>query len=231
MEISDFKIRQVVFEIRYDDAYILWDRAGSIAEEITKLWPGAKITEGAPNKQSLKSDDATIVTGIRSSHVAVVGPNSILQFAAQIEETVNVWVRSLNLTKFSRVGTRIMYARAYDSIESASKAIVNLGLVRTPAAPIFNHKNELHQTDIRLLWQDDVSQTQVIIKPEHYDLEIPGLPDNPAEKQTKTADVMLLDIDRATRGTVELSKFRVSDWLEGVRHLVSRDANRILRPV
>lgn len=231
MEITDFNIRQVVFEIRYDDTYILWDRAGSIAEETAKLWPGVRIVEVAPNQQALRSDDATIVTGVNSSHVAILGPNSIVQFATQMEETVSIWAKFLNLKKFTRVGTRIMYTRPYDSQESASQAIVNLGLVRFPASPIFNHKNELHASDIRLYWQDDVSQTQVIIKSEHYELDIPGLPDKPREKQKKTADVMLLDIDRATRGVVELSKFRVGDWLEGVRHLVSRDAGRILRPV
>lgn len=110
MELSDFKIRQVIFEIRYDDAYILWDRAGAVSSDLTRIWPNLKLAEGTPNQQSLRSDDASIQTGIASSNVVLIQPDNIVQFSEQIEETLRIWVASLEINKFSRIGTRVIYS-------------------------------------------------------------------------------------------------------------------------
>ncbi|HUX90721.1 MAG TPA: hypothetical protein VMV48_08535 [Gallionellaceae bacterium] len=228
MELSEFKIRQVIFEIRYDNAFILWDRAGGISRDLTKIWPNLKLTEGTPNQQSLRSEDLSIQTSLLTSHIALIQPSNISQFSEQIEETLRIWITSLEIKKFSRIGTRVIYAKTFESEDLAQKAVMNLGLVKYPEAPFFNHKIPPRSSEVKLLWQDDSSQTQIIVKSEHQEVEVGGLSDNPRDKHKKTADVMLIDIDRATRGDVELSKFRVVDWLEGVQHLIARDVKRIL---
>lgn len=232
MKLADFKMRQIVFEIRYDSAYVLWDRAGAIAKEISRLWPGLELDEGKPNSQSFSDDIVTVNTGLTSSYVAIRQPKKILEFAEQIAQTTDVWVSFLDLTKLSRVGTRVMYGKEYDTREGASKAVVDLGLVKFPEPPFFNHKELPKQCDLRLYWEEEGLQTQIIIKPERHELKmVASLPGRPIEKKREFSDAVLLDIDRATRGTIELSKFDVAEWLKGINHLVSRDVDRIFTPI
>lgn len=229
MELSDFKIRQVVLEVRYDDAFALWDCAGRVHQELSRLWPGTTLQKVAPNEQLLRSDRVEILTGIKTSRVALLFPASILAAIDPMAETVNLWVTSLNIAKFNRVGTRVIFARSFSSEDAANKAVVDLGLVRYPTAPIFNHKGRPYENEVRIRWQDTVSQTQVLIKSEHQEIEMTIPSEGGEETQKKKLDFMLLDVDRATKGTIQLSKFRTRDWLEGVQHVISRDAPRILK--
>lgn len=228
MRLADFKMRQIVFEIRYDSTYVLWDRAGAIAKEITRLWPSLELDEGKPNNQVFSDDQVTVSTGLSSSYISIKQPKNILEFAEQIATTTDVWISLLELQRITRVGTRVMYAKEYDTREQAGKAVIDLGLVNFPASPFFNHKEMPKQCDLRLYWEEEGFQTQVIVKPERHELKVVGgLPDRPVEKKRESSDVVLIDIDRATRGTVELSRFYVVEWLKGMNHLVSRDMDRI----
>ena len=51
------------------------------------------------------------------------------------------------------------------------------------------------------------------------------------EKEVRISDHVVLDIDRATQGLVDVNKFRVTEWLSGVRHLISRDVSKLLETV
>ena len=229
MELSNFKIRQLVFEVRYDDAFLLWDCAGRTNAELAKIWPGTRLDEASPNQQSIKSDKLSIVTGINSSRVVLICPTTIVQYSDQLAETIKLWIEFLGISEFTRIGTRVIYDREYDSEESVNSAIIDLGLVNYPAAPFFNHKEKPFASDIRLLWKDEVSQTQILIKAERHQLEIGGLPSNPLQKEVRISDHLLVDVDRSTHGLVEVAKFRVSEWMNGVRHLIARDLPKLLK--
>ena len=229
MELSDFKIRQVILEVRYDEAFALWDCAGRVHQELTRLWPGTTLQKAAPNEQVLRSERVEILTGIKTSRVALLSPTSILAAIDPMAETVNLWVTSLNITKFNRVGTRVIFARSFSSEDAANKAVVDLGLIRYPTAPIFNHRGKPYENEVRIRWQDSASQTQVMIKSEHQEIEMTVPTEGGEETQKRQLDFMLLDIDRATKGSIPLSKFRARDWLEGVQHIISRDSPRFLK--
>lgn len=232
MKFADFKMRQIVFEIRYEPAYVLWDRAGAIAKEIKRLFPSVELDEGKPNKQVFSDDLVTIGTGVDSAYIAVKQPKNALEFAEHIASITDVWITFLELRKLTRVGTRVMYVKEFETSEQCGNALVELGLVRFPAPPFFNHKGSPKQCDLRLYWEEDGFQTQLILKPERHELKVAaGLPDRSVERRLESYDVVLLDIDRATRGTVDLSKFYVVEWLKGINHLVFRDVDRLFNPI
>lgn len=230
MELNDFKIRQVIFEIRYNSAYILWDRAGVLARELSLLWPGLELLEGEPNQQVFNCGNARISTKIDNAHIAITAPRSITQYAEQIEESVKLWTDLLELEKYTRVGTRTIFAKTFESADAVNAAAVSLRLLRSPNPPFFNHKSPYSSYQLKMYWDDEDSQTQISIRPEHQVMEISGffVADDEV-KETRTSDALILDIDRAAKGEIDISKFRTSEWLEGVRHLINRDINRFLK--
>ena len=50
MDISHFNLHSVSFEVRYDQAYLLWDRAGSIWHDIRQTHPKLVLKEANPGK-------------------------------------------------------------------------------------------------------------------------------------------------------------------------------------
>jgi hypothetical protein len=227
MELKDFKIRQLIFEIRYENAYQLWDCAGVTTQELIEIWPGSTLNDGQPNQQSIKSDKTSLTTGINTSQIVINYPKTIIEYSNQIEETLKVWVKHLKITNFTRVGTRVIYSKNFSDTKLADKAIVDMGLIKYPNLPFFNFTTLPSVSDLRLYWEEENSQTQILLKSEHQQIEVSGF-DEQEERQINSKHYAILDIDRATKGTIELSKFKAHEWLDGVKHIISRDIDKFL---
>jgi hypothetical protein len=231
MKIIEFTIRQVVFEIRFEEAYEVWDRAGQINREFSELWPKIQLSEAEPNKQILKSDEVQLHTGLRSCNIALLFPKTIAPNPAnerRVSETFRVWRNALGFSKLTRVGTRVIMAKSFSSGNDAEQAIMSLGLTKTPKPPIFNHDTDPAWVDVRLHWQDEATSTQVRVHPEHHETEIKDPAGDPAKREKRTTYSVVIDMDRATRGSTDTGKFDVVQWLKGVQHLVNRDLTRLI---
>jgi len=228
MNFADFLIRQLTFEVRYDDSHLIWDVAGRITRELLDIWPGLKLEEGKPNQQVLKGQKLQVQTGIRTSHVMLFHPKTVVQHSEQIASTLKVWTSFLELNKLTRIGTRTIFTKEYKSEEEADKAVVELNLVRVPEGPVFNCHSGPTQMGLNVRWNDDLTTTYLSIGSERRVYEIDGPADFYDEAKKVTKNACLIDIDRATLKPLELSKFDVRQWLEGVQHVQSRDIPKFL---
>jgi len=230
MQISDFYIRQVAFEVRFEPAYRLWDVSGVLFEQMNRIWPNTGDGKIEPSHLQLKSDTVDLNLTLRSCSVRIAKPKSVVQFADQIAATLETLFLHLDVKSLGRVGTRTIFAKSYPTAQAAIAATVALGLVRPPPAPIFNHKIGLAEAQARMVWRDDSMQTQVLVKAESQAFEVSGFDEFKDVPRKSESHLLILDIDRGTIGDVERSRFRASDWLHGVQHLLNRDINRLLSP-
>ncbi len=227
MDFSDFYLRRLIFEIRYDQAFVLWDRAGGIARRLTTLWPGLKLAEGVPNHQVLKGQNVDISTGLGASHCILFRPQSFIEHVEQMNKTLAIWVEELEIEKFARIGTRAIYSKDAKSEDEAGAMIAGLALLNIPQS-VLRHQTPAHAALVRLNWRDDAVTTQVLIQAEKQTMELDAAREVPGWDEKREVFRINFDVDRATRGDTERSKFRLSDWLEGVRQTIARDANKLL---
>lgn len=228
LEFAQFKLTRLVLELRFDAAYLLWDRAGAIFTRLALMWPGTKLAEANPAQQVLKGENIHLVTSLQSVRLILFRPTTIMQRAAAIEQTVKVWVEQLELQEFTRVGTRCLFNRSYESEEAANGASVEAALVATPRSPIFGFRTPVSATETVVVWKDQDLVTRLAIKPEHKRLQFSDVEDFPEEKIDRTLHSVLIDFDHATAGKVDATKFRTQDWLKGVQHIIHRDMPRYL---
>lgn len=229
MNIADLRISRLIFEIRYDDAFEVWDRAGEIHRALVKLWPNTRLAETKPNQQVLRGDQVQLQTGIRTSHVALFDVNSITKHADQIADTYRVWADVLSFKELKRVGTRVIYRKRYASDSEAGAAFLSLGFIRTVDMPSFGHSGPPSGGEVRLTWKDEAAATTLTVKNEEQTLEIEAVPDFAEGGKKLVRNDFVVDIDRATSKPIELSQFRVQDWLQGVQRIVSRALPQMLR--
>lgn len=79
MILDSFKTHSAIIQIRYADAFLIWDRAGKMNRQISKIWPGVKITEGVPQQVTLTGEGVKIQTGIDKSTITLSGEHALGQ--------------------------------------------------------------------------------------------------------------------------------------------------------
>lgn len=229
MNLASFRIRQVTFEIRYDSAYLLWDVAGSIAREVSGIWPGLGVEEAKPNQQILVGPGVRIQSGFDRAYVIVSAPKSVTQHYEQISETYKLWTTLLDIRVLNRVGTRTIFVREYDSEDAANRAVFELGLVRVPEGPVFNHRSAPTSAGITLRWRDDSNATTFLsMHADKQTLNVEAHGEFADQSKAIEKNFLTIDVDRATREPIDLAKFNVQQWLEGVQHIQSRDIPKFL---
>jgi hypothetical protein len=229
VQLTDFDLHQLVFEVRYDDAFEVWDCAGLVHRELVSVWPGVKLADTNPNQQILKSADVQIQTGIRTSHVLLFDPGSVLKREDQIADTFAVWRSSLDLRELKRVGTRAVFRKRFSTEEQAGIAFMSIGLVKLPQDGTFLHSGVSPSLgELRLQWKTEAVHTTLSFKSQQQQMELPAIPEfeKPSEKLTR--DDLILDIDRATGKPMDVSQFDPREWLKSFQRLCSKDLPRVL---
>lgn len=233
MILDSFTLYKVIFQIQYDDAYEIWDRAGAIARRLSEIWPELKVKEGQPQLQTLVGKDVEVQTGFSKSTVTISGTNALEhRRVQQLKETFEAWRDHLELATLKRISTRALYARHFDSIREANATVIGLGLVKWPDQKVFDQPQEadLNGIDVAYRFEDEQSFALLRIKAEQITYEVnldPYFIEDSDIKNKKNR--MLIDFDRGILGETKAEKIRVDEWIKGFLHVLNRDIEKVLR--
>jgi len=233
MILDTFKLDSATFQITYNDAYLIWDRAGEIAEQVCKIWPDLKFDDARPEKQTFKGKDVTIITGLNSSIITLTGPNSLSQGNIRlIKDTFEVWSQKLNLLELSRVSTLATYKKKFPTIKDANADLLALKMARWPNEKIFDQPMDADLNSVELFYrfQDEESFSTLRLKTEGTEYVVKldsSYVDEPEIRRSK--NVIVIAFDRGILGSVNAEKFRVDDWIKGFQHVLRRDIEKLTK--
>jgi hypothetical protein len=232
MILDQFKAFSLTFQIQHENAYLIWDRAGTIATRLCKIWPGLKFREGLPNQQVFVADRAVIQTGLDKSTITLSGDKVFeQQRVMQIKDTFQVWRELLEFRTLARVSTRVQYLRKFSTLKEANQELLALNLARQPSQRVFDQPSDAEKNGLTISYrfEDDSSFSFLSVRTEQAKVEVeldPELFDEP--NLTKTQQRLVLDFDRGLLGTVNADKFMVDEWLKGYQHLLRRDIEKVI---
>lgn len=106
MHISDFSLNRVTCEIRYDNAYILWDKTGELWTEATKIWSEITPQTIDPNRQSFRIKDKISLQVDLNKAFIIVYQSKIKEIIKEQEKFINLVRNILDIKLFTRVGSR-----------------------------------------------------------------------------------------------------------------------------
>ncbi|MCI5207703.1 MAG: hypothetical protein D3910_02665 [Candidatus Electrothrix sp. ATG2] len=229
MHISDFSLNRVAFEIRYDNAYVLWDKTGELWTEAAKIWPEITPQTVEPNRQSFKvKDKISLQVGIDKAFI-VIYQSKIKEIIIEQEKFISLVRSILDIKFFIRVGTRFFYEKKCNDRNHATDLILKTQKLNMPDGKFFNITGKIKDPSFSFRIEDDnlgVLQTFKVAKKEYTVDRPPGLDE--LEIQYVKNVILLYDVDYYTRLPVKPSQLNVSEWVSQVHHLIKRDSGMVL---
>lgn len=233
MILGSFKLHTTIIQIQYADAFLIWDRAGTISRRLNKIWSDLKLAEGQPHQQTLRGRDVNIQTGLTKSTVTLTDENAFSQLKVrQISDTFEVWREALELDELNRVSTRVTYSKDFASLKDANTELFSLNLVRWPDTKVFDQplESDRNGLDVQYRFEDNNSFSVLRLKAEQLTYEVdldPTLFDEPEIRKIKNR--MIIDFDRGLLGSINAGKFRMDEWLKGYQHVLRRDIEKVIK--
>lgn len=234
MFLDSFKLISVVFQIRYQDAFELWDRAGMISRQLCEIWSDSELetSEVKPQQQVLRGKDVTLETAFRQSTVTLTGEKSFdSRRIQQTKETFELWGDALKLRNVERISTLATYSKDFPTVKEANAELISFGLVSWPTVKVFDQPidADLNGPQVQLRFEDASSFSVLRMRAEQVRLEA-SLPseffDQPSIEKLKNR--LIVEFDRGLLGSVATEKFRVEEWLKGYQHILRRDIEKVI---
>ena len=231
MDISQFNLHSVNFELRYDHAYLLWDKAGAIWHDIRKANPNVKLREAGPAKVIMTIDRRFQLTiELEKLYIAVfTPPSNIDDFIDLCVSVVRTSVRTLEIPLFSRIGLRVIYRLNFESREEASNALISTRMMKIPEGKHFGIEGAPRLPHYAIRWEGDKLGAQVIVQAQERKILVePALGETIVDPIEKDLFELVFDIDYFTIGTVEVGQFRASEWITNGMRVIRRDSSAFL---
>jgi hypothetical protein len=229
LDISDFLLDTLSYELRFPQACILWDRAGKLADTIKADWPGLTLSEGTPARLTFKHEPTghDAVIELEKAFLIFVRPSrNLKEIHASANRFFDAVLETLDIEQLTRIGTRFVFTKEYGSVEAATRAIVDLGLVKTPVRRLFGNEPTPDLIDLGVRFQGDTTgvtirmksaSAKVNFKPAQ-ELALFGI-----EPVSKDRHVLSIDVDYYTVAKVSNTQFKASEFLQNALHLINRD--------
>lgn len=212
-EFSDFQLEQLSFEVRYNEAFELWDHAGALWADVRSVFGSISSEKVAPNSQTFYA------AGRYSFHVDMTTAWVIDHQASAKDgksaDFISLVLAVLDVQSLVRVGVRTTHLMPVKTMEAGNEAVRALTLMRDPASKLF----DVEPNDINPLYQSEVSDGEfgytlrIGTRGQNVDFSPPptalGL-----KPQTINQFHVFLDLDMFTMKAVPIEVFEPKSWLE-----------------
>lgn len=230
-DLSQFKLIQAALEIRYDNAYLLWDRAGQIWSTANSKWDVLEVKAAEPTTTSFIAQERyDISVQLSKAYIIDLLPKTSLKdFTDNADFFVTTVEQILEVSVYNRLGLRLIYSRKFDSKAATADALMSLNIMHAPSGKFFNIDGRARAPKYSLIWQGESTATRInlIAQEKKIDLEVaPGI-DEIETIHTKRHD-LVFDIDYYTLKNVSKGQLNITDWISQTHHLIKRDSSKFL---
>jgi hypothetical protein len=235
LRFDDLRLFQATFEIKFEHAWLLWDRSGSLWSAVVRKVPDLEMQHAEPNRVVFAS------TGEQESQMtAEPGRLSVVSFnpdkkLQQVTEMVSALLSSaiemIGLTQFTRVGLRLAFTKEFPTDQEAANAVLSTGLLRVPRhEKLFGISMAPKAPEYGLHGEDGRNGFNLNLKAETIEAGFrPNFGFGVFFKPMKqTIHRVNLDVDHYLTGPVLAGQFLVTDWINQALHIVRRDGAALL---
>jgi hypothetical protein len=234
LSFDDFTLHQAAFEVRFDDAFLLWDRSGIVWKKVVALYTDLKPAHVEPSKVLFeRRGDRDLQLGLETRRLGVAGmhPDSKLaEFSRVASQFSEITAETLEIETFSRVGLRVGFTKEFEDRVAAAEALLTTGIVNLPSEHVFGLDSPVVEPEFSLRKEDDKNGFSLRLKAEVTRVEftpIFGLPSR-VKPDTLVQNRVYLDVDYYMLAPVEATKMYFEDWIAQTFHIIKRDSRKFL---
>jgi hypothetical protein len=232
LNLDQFTAWNATFEVRYDTAFLFWDRSGSIWAEVKKRYPEATVEQASPNQVRISVDDRTsAAASVDKAHFTVVNPKNDLRELQSFSKVLfPPLLRYLDVSSLTRVGLRVVYGKRFDGRKEAADFVSAHSPIPKLKGKHLNVDGIVFEPEMYFQYEGDVLGFSIRIKAHQtkMTLAVPvefqdALKENRAERSYVT-----LDVDYYAHGITPITSFDASAIIEGWLHVIRRDIGKVL---
>lgn len=228
MTLEDFQLSHLVCEVRFDGAYLLFDRTGGIWHSLKQQYPTLTLVSASPNSSTFRFDTYTLVVELELARIFVNKPPVDLSaFQEHCDFFFNLVIESLDIRTFTRIGLRPIYSMSLTDPDLAQKHIRGLH-VDTANAARFGIKDP--PVEVLMRWESDTVGCFIrfVAQPGRSVTLTPTMLRESPDGRPDSGAAVLIDIDYYTLAVVDRAQWRASEWIEQSMHLTKREVRKIL---
>ena len=227
LNLSQFKLRRAVLEVRYPNAYLLWDRAGDLWSEATRRWGSLDVQEAQPGRTVFRYDAKRTEFSALLSKTSIIShyPDKFDDFVEMATIFLDITTNILEIYELERIGLRLRYYNSFPDKAAASSAVIALDLLKIPGMPQFNIDGVVVTPEYAVRFEDGKKGVTVRIGAESEKQEFkPPLNMDGLKPEEVEISGVTYDVDYFTIATTSTGQFRAKDWIEGAHHVIRRDS-------
>jgi hypothetical protein len=229
ISIADFKMISVVCELRYENAYLLFDRTGKVCQDAQTRFTDCNVLTAAPNQTTFQAKEGSFFLGLAQCRFSASKPESALEkFAEHCKQFFDSVTQNLEVKVFTRVGLRVLFRKDFETLDDAKAVLMSLKLVGLQSAERYGVASEPRETLFR--WESDQIGVMLRLSAEGGKIDIVLPPELEAEKAEihKSFNGLVLDVDYYTVAPVERTQWDSAAWIKSSIRTIKRDTDVIL---
>ncbi len=232
MKISEFTLQKAILEVRYEPAYLHWDRAGSMWQTASQEWRGLEMSSAEPNRTVFKWKNMYEFSAlVERANVNVLFPGSTLEDEGYkvFDKFIELVASALKISDFSRIGFRTIFQKPCESEKDASAQLLSLGLLKPPEGKHFGISGDITRLSFDARWEGEElgSRVQIFTQKEETDFDPPPGIDELKSVHT-SKNLITYDVDYFTTASTSVGQFKPLKWIPPVMQIIRRDAKDFL---
>lgn len=229
LTLSDFKLFQSVCEIRYENAYLIYDRTGQIFHQIRPKFTDLRVLSAVPNQSGFQSSEGNFALELNASRFTSTKPDSKLEtFGQHCKIYFDAVISNLDIKVFTRVGLRLFFRKEYRTLGEAKDALTSLKLTNLGIIENFG----LDEPPSECMYRWEGSQTGVLLRSKaesgKIDLVLPPELEAPNPEIHKEIIGLVLDADYYTVAPVDRGQWNAEEWIHSSSRHVKKGIDEIL---
>jgi hypothetical protein len=231
LTIDEFKLLRSVCEIRYANAFLIYDRTGQILRELSDSFTNLNVASPGPNQTLFVSDEGNFGLEVTKSHFIADTPNPKLEhFALHCNTYFDAITKLLEVKVFTRIGLRTVWRKEFKTEEEAQEALSSIDLLNLKPGPRFAVTGS--PTEVIVRWQD--KEFGILMRLQagvvELDAELPFDLKEPSESKIHKKIISLaLDVDYYTIAPVERAQWTPAEWIPQKARLIRKELDKILQ--
>jgi hypothetical protein len=229
LTVSDFKPRQAICEVKYPDAFLVFDKTGDIFHELATRFKNLHNDAATPAQTQMSADEGVVGVELQALRLVDNKPDWKLdRFAANFKTLFDIAAEKLDLKVFTRVGLRQVFIKAYDSFVEAEAALNSPQLLKLGTDRRFGIGPNFAELVIR--WEDQELGAILRLKAQtgNVSAQFPSELGMKEETLNKEFHQLLIDIDYYTVALVEREQWDPVTWITQSARIVLKETERIL---
>jgi len=231
LTVDDFKMIRAVCELRYANAYLIYDRTGHVFHSIRDSFTDLRVVDANPTQSAALADEGRFGLEVGQCRFTTDKPDTRLEgFAAHCKRFFDVVADCLEVRMFTRVGLRVFFRRDCRDLEESRKMLNSLQLLNLPSTVRFGASAEADEVMVR--WEGSQVGALLRLKAESGKIDVILPPELELEQASaplhKAINGVVLDVDYYTVAPVERAQWDATAWIPQAIRSVKKEAESIL---